>query len=196
MAETPEALLRELRENRTEAVSRVVHEHAGDLLRAARGMGLPETEAEELVQASFTAFLEAIPRFEGRSTIRTFLFGILYRKALEQGRRKARELATDPADALFDSRFTAWGHWSAPPRGPAEEADVQELAVLLGRCLDELSPQQRAAFQLKEIDREPGDSICNVLGIQDTNLRVLLFRARNKLRDCIEKKWKGGRDAS
>ena len=155
-------------------------------------MGLPESEAEELVQASFAAFLEAARRFEGRSSVRTFLFGILYRKVLEQARRGGRELATDPADQVFEGRFNWWGHWSQAPAGPEREADVKEIAELIAQCLENLTDSQRAAFQLKEIDREPSAAIRNILGVEGTHLRVLLFRARNKLRECIEGKWKAG----
>ena len=175
------------------ALSAAVREHAGPLYRAARGLGLPEVDAEELVSESFTAFLGALDRFEGRSTVRTFLFGILYRKALERGRRQARELATDPGDAVFDGRFDGRGHWTRPPRGPEQEAAVKEAAALLAECLEGLPERQRAAFQLKEVDRQSPEEIRNILGVADTHLRVLLFRARTRLRDCLEGKWgKGG----
>jgi RNA polymerase sigma-70 factor (ECF subfamily) len=181
-----------LRRRDPEAIARAVRAHAGDLLRAARGLGLGEADAEELVQASFAAFLEAAPRFEGRSTVRTYLFGILYRKALERGRLKGRELATDPSDAVFDGRFDRNGHWSPGPRGPDAEADVAEIARLIAACLESLSPKERAAFMMKEVDRESPEDVRNALGVQDTHLRVLLFRARNKLRTCIEGRWKVG----
>lgn len=170
-------------------LEKAVHEHAGVLLRAALGLGLSPADAEELVQASFVAFLKASERFEGRSSVRTFLIGILYKKALEHGRRKAREIAVEPDDALFDSRFGPWGHWARPPQGPDQEADAEEAARLIGGCLDGLPDLQKAAFQLKEVEGESNASICNILGIESTHLRVLLFRARNKLRECLEKKW-------
>ncbi len=170
----------------------LVRDHTQDLLRAALGLGLPITDAEELVQDSFVAFLKAAERFEGRSSVKTFLFGILYNKALERGRKAARELATDPSDQIFDGRFNWWGHWTSPPGGPEKEADVKEIAELIAQCLEGLTPQQRAAFQLKEVDRELNPAICNILGVQDTHLRVLLFRARTKLRECIEGKWTAG----
>lgn len=184
--------MRDLRDGRKEAIAEVVRAHAGALLRSAQAMGLPEADAEELVQASFAAFLEAARRFEGRSSVRTFLFGILYHKALERSRLAGRELLTDPADRVFEGRFKWWGHWSRPPAGPEREADVKEIAQLIARCLEALPGLQRAAFQLKEIEREPSASVRNILGVEDTHLRVLLFRARVKLRECIEDKWKAG----
>lgn len=189
--QTDEQLLADIKARKSEAIAEAVRAHGRDLLRAAFGLGFAEADAEELVQASFTAFLEAAPRFEGRSTVRTFLFGILYRKALEHGRRKSRELLTDPADEVFEGRFNWWGHWSRGPRGPEEDADIKETAELLAHCLEGLTDQQRAAFQLKEVDRQDSAAVCNILGVQGTHLRVLLFRARSKLRECIEGRWKG-----
>jgi RNA polymerase sigma-70 factor, ECF subfamily len=172
-----------------ETIADIVHAHSVPLLRAALGLGVRRNEAEELVQATFAAFLDAKSRFERKSSVRTYLFGILYNKALEHGRRQARELATDPGDQIFESWFNASGHWIAPPSGPERDAEVAEIAELIDACLSALPAQQRAAFQLKEVDRQSADEACNVLGVQSTHLRVLLFRARNSLRACIEKKW-------
>jgi RNA polymerase sigma-70 factor (ECF subfamily) len=185
-----DALLEALRLRKPEAIAQAVRRYSGDLTRAARGLGFPQADAEELVQAAFVAFLDSVPRFEGRSSIRTYLFGILYNKALERGRERSRELAVDPADQIFETRFNRWGHWSLPPKGPEEEISIGEVSRIIAQCLEGLPLQQRAAFQLKEIERMPSAAICNILGVQDTHLRVLLFRARNKLRACIEAKWK------
>jgi RNA polymerase sigma-70 factor (ECF subfamily) len=171
-------------------VEKAVKEHAAVLLRGALALGLQKTEAEDLVQDTFATFLKAAERFEGRSSLRTFLFGILYRKAMERGRKAARELPTDPADAAFESRFVSWGHWSQPPRGPDQEADLQELSKLISDCIGRLPEQQKAAFLLKEVEMESSEEVRNALDVEDTHLRVLLFRARTKLRDCIEGKWR------
>lgn len=184
--------LQRLRERDPEAIAAAVREFSGALLRAALGLGFPELEAEELTQAAFAAFLEGAARFEGRSSLRTYLFGILYHKAQEHRRLRGRELAVDPADGLFEERFSATGHWSRPPRGPEQEADAREIAALIASCLEGLPPQQRAAFQLREVSQEAPAEVCNVLGVTDTHLRVLLFRARSRLRECIEGKWKAG----
>ena len=172
-----------------EAVEEVVRRHALDLLNGAMGLGLRPNAAEELVAESLAAFLDAAPRFEGRSTVKTFLFGILYHKALERGRQAAREPARDPIDAGFEGRFNAIGHWSRPPRGPEDENLAREVSEQIDDCLKGLRPLQKAAFLLKEVERESSDSICNVLGVESTHLRVLMFRARNKLRECLERKW-------
>ena len=182
-------LLDNLKERKSEALTQVVEEHTEVLLRGALGRGLPPVEAEELVQETFVTFLEVVARFEGRSSVRTFLFGILYRKAMERGRKRSRELPTDPIDEVFEKRFGSFGGWSTPPRGPDEEALTKETSVLISECLKDLTPDQRSAFHLKEVDRESSESVCNILDVTATYLRVLLFRARNKLRECLEEKW-------
>lgn len=185
-----EALLDNLKERKSKAVAQIVEEHTAVLLRGALGRGLPLADAEELVQETFVAFLKAVDRFEGRSSVRTFLFGILYRKAMERGRKVSRELATDPIDQVFEGRFgKANGMWINPPKGPDENALIKETGALIEECLGGLTEDQRSTFHLKEVDHLSTAEVCNVLDISVTNLRVLLFRARNKLRECLERKW-------
>jgi RNA polymerase sigma-70 factor (ECF subfamily) len=181
-----------LRRRDPAAVEAVVRRHSGDLFNGALALGLRENAAEELVADTFAAFLDAAPRFEGRSTVKTFLFGILYRKAMERGRKAAREKAVDPIDESFESRFNLVGHWRRPPQGPEEETLAREAAGLIEGCLKGLRPLEKAAFLLKEVEGESNEAIGNVLEVKDTHLRVLLFRARNKLRDCLEKRWGKG----
>jgi len=181
--------LARLRRRDPEAVEQAVRSNAGGLLNAAWGLGLARAEAEDLVADVFADFLDAAPRFEGRSSLKTFLFGILYNQALARARQKGRELATDPVDAVFDRRFNAVGHWSRPPEGPEPETLAREAADFVEQCLGRLGPLQKAAFVLKEVEGEPKPAICNALNLSDTHLRVLLFRARNKLRECLEEKW-------
>jgi RNA polymerase sigma-70 factor (ECF subfamily) len=186
------ALLESLHRRDPAAVEGVVRRHSADLLNGALALGLRENAAEELVAETFATFLDAAPRFQGRSSVKTFLFGILYRKAMERGRKSAREQAFDPIDEAFDKRFNVIGHWSQPPRGPEDETLAREVAELIETCLQGLRPLEKAAFLLKEVEHEPSDAVSNALEVKDTHLRVLLFRARNKLRDCLEKRWGKG----
>jgi len=182
--------LADLKKRDPKAITAVVNRHTGDLLRGAFGLGWRQAEAEELVQETFVTFLDVVERFKGHSTIRTFLFGILYNKSKERGRKRSRELATDPVDAVFENRFNFIGHWKAGnPQGPEDAAMTGETAEVIAECMEGLGETQRAAFHLKEVEHEDAASVCNILDVSGTHLRVLLFRARNKLRDCIEKKW-------
>lgn len=188
MALISENELKVLKSRDAAAVTAVVQQNTQALLNAAYGLGVRDPDAEELVQETFAAFLGGLDRFEGRSSVRTWLFGILYRKALERWRKDKREEATDPVDVVFDKRFMG-GMWSAPPKGPDEEAVSSETAALIEECAEGLTAGQRAAFYLKEVEALPTQEVCNALEVSATNLRVLLFRARNKLRECLERKW-------
>lgn len=179
-----------IRERDPEALAGLVRENTGALYNAARGMGFGETDAEELVQDSFVAFLDALGRFEGRSSVRTFLFGILYNKASAARRRRVKEAPEEEVDARFDARFNAYGIWSPALKTPDEQALDRELREHLADCAEGLTEDQRLAFHLKEVEGADNADLCNVLGVSATNLRVILFRARNKLRDCLELRWK------
>src|SRR5581483_1471228 len=103
----------------SEELSRLVSEHTAVLLRGAMAMGFPQADAEELVQDTFVAYLKARERFQGRSSLRTFLFGILYNKGAELSRKKRREEGVDDIEKVFDAGFDSGGHWLAGrPRGP------------------------------------------------------------------------------
>lgn len=171
-------------------VAAVVEEHAGYLLGGALGFTRSLADAEDLVQETLITFLRVRGRYNGRSSVRTFLYGILYRKALERNRKLRRQPPADPIDAVFERRFTgSFGQWCSPPKGPEDEALNDELAGLISGCLGELPALQRAAFHLKEVAGESVATACNALGVTDIHLRVLLFRARNRLRECLEAKW-------
>src|SRR5215469_4071084 len=107
--------LERLRRRDPDALAEAVHKHARPLLRAARALGFAEPEAEDMVQDVFWTFLERLDNFEGRSQLRTWLFGILHRKALERRRAAAMDDRTDPIDEVFESRFDSKGNWTRPP---------------------------------------------------------------------------------
>jgi RNA polymerase sigma-70 factor (ECF subfamily) len=181
--------LQALRERRPGALEALVRAHSGALLGAALGLGLADTDAEELVQETFAAFLKGLERFEGRSRLRTYLFGILYNKASELRRRRGREQPLEGDDPAHESRFDARGHWARPPQGPEEAALSKEVSEIIARCAEGLTTAQRAAFFMKEVQGADPREICNVLDVSGTHLRVILFRARVKLRECLEKNW-------
>ncbi|HVE12511.1 MAG TPA: RNA polymerase sigma factor [Elusimicrobiota bacterium] len=181
-----------LKKRDNEAVRRLVADHSGALLAGAMSMGFCQADAEELVQDTFVAFLEGVERFEGRSSVKTFLFGILYNKGLTLRRRQRKEEASEKIEEIFDARFGALGVWTTFPRGPEHEALNAELKAWLEDCAGTLTSEQRAALHLKEVEGEETSAICRILEVTANNLGVLLFRARNKMRECLEGKSKGG----
>ena len=100
------------------AISQLVRAYTEQLLRASLGLGFDSHRAEELVQSVWTTFFDVVSRFEGKSHIRTFLFGILYHKASELRRENSRFEATDPIEEILESRFDQSGKWMKPPVGP------------------------------------------------------------------------------
>lgn len=176
-------------DSKNQAIEKAIADYTQPLLCGAMGLGFPETDAEELVQQTFVAFLSAIDRFEGRSKLKTYLFGILYNKACEMRRAHKHEEIPDDIDETFEKRFDSWGSWVKPPRGPEEIAVSNEIMDMIGKCSENLPLPQRMAFYLKEVEGETMETICNIVGCTPTHLGVLLFRARNRIRECLEKKW-------
>lgn len=172
-----------------EALRRVVEAYLEQILRAARGAGLNRQQAEEVTQNTFATFLETAPRFEGRSHVRTWLFGILYRKIQEARRGFAKDRRIDDIDEILESRFDPAGGWSRPPRGPEDALFAKEARHEIGGCLETAPDRQRLAFVLREVEGLATQEICKILGVSTTNLGVMLFRVRNRLRDCLEAKW-------
>jgi RNA polymerase sigma-70 factor (ECF subfamily) len=127
-------------------------------------------------------------QFEGRSHIRTFLFGIFYNKVSEHLRELQGERLTDPIDEMMESRFDPRGSWSRPPVDCEAEVFAREARKIMQTCLDTLPHTQRIAFYLREVEGMSTSEICKELKVTVTNLGVLLYRARNRLRECVEKK--------
>lgn len=187
----PAELIARLRRRDPEALAGMVREHARPLYRAARGMGFREDDAEDLAQEVLTTFLETLDRFEGRSQIRTWLFGILHYKVCERRRQLYLEELNDPIDAAFESRFDPQGRWRAP-YDLERAVESSQIGQAIGKCLEELPPAQREVFVLREMEELETPEICKILGVTVTNMGVLLHRARNRLRECLESRgWKG-----
>ena len=167
------------------AIRLVVQAYLPQVLRAARGAGFDPSQAEDVTQATFTTFIETASRFEGRSHVRTWLFGILYRKIAELRRSTARDRQMDPLDEAIEHRFDADGSWSHPRPAADVHVYAREIKAHMGTCLDRLSAPQREAFLLREVQGFTTPEICKILDVTITNLGVMLYRARNRLRECL-----------
>lgn len=171
-----------------EAIRAVVERYADQIFRAARGAGLSRQEAEDVSQATFVSFVEGAARFEGRSHVRTWLFGILFRKLAEIRRHLSRDGRMDDIEAVVEKRFDVDGSWSQPPSSADGRAIGHEIRQEIGDCLRGFSLQQRMAFLLREVEDLSTREIRDILGVTESNVGVLLFRARNRLRECLEAK--------
>jgi RNA polymerase sigma-70 factor, ECF subfamily len=177
-----------------------VDRHGDALFRFALLRVRNAERAEDLVQETFLAALHAREAFSGHSSERTWLIGILKRKAVDQMRRMSRESsepdedAVAPADAGF---FTVRGKWRMLPErwagDPHRTLEEKEFWKAFGRCLTELPPRLADAFCLHEVEELDGREVCKVLDISPTNLWTQLHRARLALRRCLEIHWFGRR---
>jgi len=155
--------------------------------------------AEDLVQDTLLAALGAKGDFAGRSNVRTWLVGILKHKLVDHLRKRGREvgLAGDAGDELDEAawagRFDGSGHWLERPRDwgdPAALAENAALGAAMQACIERLPERARMLFVLREIDGLATDELLELLGISSANnLWVMLSRAREKLRACLEQGW-------
>jgi RNA polymerase sigma-70 factor (TIGR02943 family) len=172
-----------------------VQDHGDCLYRFALIRVSRQDEAEDLVQDTLLAALKSRSSFAGRSTVRTWLLGIMKNKLIDRLRKKHRTvLAADAAagDEWLDQLYDRSGHWSFRPR----ECDV-EPALLLQRqefwsafetCRRRLPDRLGEVLSLRLLDDVPAEQICQALGISATNLWTLLHRARVRLWRCLEQK--------
>ena len=135
-----------------EALQTFVHSYLRQVFRAARGAGLDPQHAEEITQDTFATFIEKASQFEGRSHIRTWLFGILYNKIAEARRELKREWQTDDIEDIVEQRFDTKGNWLRPPQPVDAKLYGNEVRELLEGCLAVVPIQQRMAFMLREVE--------------------------------------------
>jgi RNA polymerase sigma-70 factor, ECF subfamily len=160
-----------------------------------------EAVAEEVVQETWLAVINGIDRFEGRSSLVTWIVSIMSNQARRHGARERRtvpfaELADDGEEGpvVDPSRFqgddAAWpGHWATPSRPwqrPERRLLSLEVRQHLRDALQALPERQRLVVGLRDIDGCSADEVCTILGVSAENQRVLLHRARSRLRDVLD----------
>ena len=175
------------------------NEHRGYLLRVATLQLRDGDLAEDIVQDTLLAALQGAAGFSGRSSLKTWLTGILKHKVVDAIRRKSREPAfatledecqLDDLDALFDES----GHWDNPPADwgdPESDLSRRQFFDIMQFCLDRLPPNTARVFMMREVLELSSSEICKELTITSTNLWVILYRARVALRQCLEQNWFG-----
>ena len=189
-----QALLALLHARDAQALHSVVEQHARRLYRSARAMGFSAAEADDLAQEVFVTFLETLDRFEGRSSISTWLFGILHHKVQERRRVAMRDQRADSIDEVFEACFDEHGSWSKPPMAADRLAASNQVSVALAECLEGLPDQQRAVFHFKEVEGLQTSEVSVLVGCTTNHVGVLFHRARTRLRGCLEGKgWRGAR---
>ncbi len=152
--------------------------------------------AEDLVQETFLAALKDRGAYSGNSSESTWMVGILKHKIADHFRRQAREAPLEDGDLREQpdpSSFDRSGHWVSGPAdwggNPADLYREKRFLDQFKKCLAGLSPNQANAFTLREIEEADTAEICKVLNVTETNLWVILHRARALLRRCLETRW-------
>jgi RNA polymerase sigma-70 factor, ECF subfamily len=201
-----EQLLLALRRRDEQAFAALVDRYHARLVRLARLFVANEAVAEEVVQETWIGVLQGIDRFEGRSSFRTWLFRILTNQAKRRGQREARSLpfaaisaaqdADDVEYAVAPERFLPagkeWaGHWVSYPLNwretPEERFLSHETRAFVQEAIAVLPLNQRLVITMRDVEDFPAAEVCNALAISETYQRVLLHRARSKVREQLER---------
>ncbi len=202
-------LVAALRAGDEEAFRGLVEELSPSLLRVALLHVPSRAVAEEVVQDTWIAVIEGIDRFEGRSALRTWIFQILLNKARTRGKREKRTLPFSlfrrrdeegrDEPAVDPSRFQgaggeAPGAWARPPvewSSPDEKLASDATRQVMLEAIAALPPRQREVLTLRDIQGFSAEEARNALDVEETNQRVLLHRARSKVRQALEEHFDG-----
>jgi RNA polymerase sigma-70 factor (ECF subfamily) len=188
------ALLERLRGGDEAAFRALVDRHDGALRRVARTFVQSAGAADEVTQETWLAVVTGLDGFEGRSSLRTWIFSILVNQARTRGVRDARNvpfsaLEADDRPTVDPTAFSADGRWtSAPPRldcDPETSLLSAELREHLLDAVGDLPPVQRAVITLRDLVGLPAEDVCELLDVTDGNQRVLLHRARARVRQAL-----------
>jgi RNA polymerase sigma-70 factor, ECF subfamily len=189
-------LVSRLRSGDEAAFTTLVNAHHGALIRLALTFVSDRGAAEEVVQDTWIGVLRGLPTFEGRASLKTWIFRILVNRARTRGARDGRFATVAPApEADLDElagRFDAAGSWTQPPTPWADSTPEGlflrgEVLEVIKDQIDRLPPGQRVVLTLRDMEGATAEEVCNVLSISETNQRVLLHRARTKVRAALER---------
>lgn len=193
------ALLARLRAGEEAAFRQLVRARHQRLLRLAGAFCRTRASAEEVVQDTWLAVITGLHGYSGEAPLAAWINGILVNKAKTRAVRDGRmvnfsDLVREESegDAFEPERFLPDGHWAEQHRPwdaltPEREASDRQLLAGVGEALEKLPPAQRAVVLLRDVEGLDSAAICATLGISDANLRVLLHRARTKLRDAADR---------
>jgi RNA polymerase sigma-70 factor, ECF subfamily len=192
-------LVEGLRAGDEAAFVEVMRKYGAGMLRVAQMYVSSRSVAEDVVGDAWVGVLRGIDRFEGRSSLKTWLFRIVANTAKTRGQRESRsvpfsalgdqagEPSVDPERFLGDGeRFP--GHWSAPPQAWSPERRLlsDETLAVVAQAIEELPPAQQAVITMRDVEGLSSEEVRNALDLSETNQRVLLHRARSRVRAALE----------
>jgi RNA polymerase sigma-70 factor (ECF subfamily) len=203
-----DVLAEQLRSGDDDTFALLLDGWSGGMLRVARSFVSTEESAAEVVQETWLAVIEGIERFEGRSSLKTWVYRILTNTAKRRGTREHKVVPMSSVDdsgpTVDPSRFRPAGDpfpghwWDFPPAWPSPEQGLLsgEVRERLKEALTELPERQRLVVVLRDVEGRPYDEVCELLGITAANQRVLLHRARAFLRGKLEEYYLRGVETS
>jgi len=206
------SLVAALRDGDTDAFAALVERHHNNLVRVARAWVRRPEIAEEVAQEAWIGVIRGLAAFEGRCALTTWIYQIAINLAKRRAEREGRQLSFSdlaapelgaedavPPECFLPAGHPRWpNHWKdAPAAWPS--ADDPERALLsaeamevLREALESLPPAQRQVITLRDIEGMSSAEACNVLGVSETNQRVLLHRGRARLRNALKAHFQGG----
>jgi len=210
------ALVDALRRGDEEAFARLVGEHHASLRRVARLYVANAAIADEVVQDTWLGVIQGIWAFEGRSSLKTWIHRILVNRARTRAVRESRgarlvgilasetsaesESSASPENPLPLADTSDFGHWAQPSAHPDSSPErsllTKELRERLETVIDALPSNLRTVLWLRDVEGWSSEEVCNALAIQETNQRVLLHRARSRVRAGLEPYLEGARGAA
>lgn len=193
-------LLTRLRNGDAAAFSELIDRHHGSMMRLAQLFVRDRAAAEDVVQETWIGVIAGLPRFETRSSLKSWLFTILVNQARTRGRRDGRTvpfsaLGSDDDDdgrwVVDGARFKSNGTWASPPEDwehatPESLLSTRGAVEVVEAAIAALPPAQRAVLTLRDLEGATAEETCNILEVTEINQRVLLHRARSRLRAALE----------
>ena len=180
-------LIDRLRAGDEAAFVALVRQHHQVMVRIARSYVPSESIAEEVVQETWLAALRGLSSFEGRSSVKTWLFAILLNRARTTGPKERKYVPIEqPERAVGAGRFDRNGSWSLPPVHWADEAEDRVKAERMNKsirvAIDQLPSPQRDVLTLRDVEGLTAADTCQILSLELGHQRVLLHRARSRVR--------------
>ncbi|MDH4440692.1 MAG: sigma-70 family RNA polymerase sigma factor [Rhizobium sp.] len=190
--------LDQLRSGDPEALRLLVERHHAALVGLAQTIVKNRTTAEDVAQETWLSVIANISKFEGKAALSTWIIAILLNKAKTFAKREGRyaplaqeEDQSDDNDPVFPSRFDATGHWNEPPRSfdglnPERIFAGRQLWNHVREMIDRLPPAQKAVLIMRDVEGHDAAQTCALLELTPENQRVMLHRARTRIRNEIE----------
>ena len=202
-------LIEQLRNRDEAAFTALLDRYHASLIRVALAHVSDHSVAEEVVQETWVAVLEGIDRFEGRSSLKTWIFKILRNKAKTRGVRERRHMSVSPLDlndgndepAVEPSQFRSTGHWAdywdANPQSwneatPEKGLLTKECAAYLQQAIAQLPANLQQVLVMRDVEGLSSKDVCDMLSLSEANQRVLLHRARSRVRRALDQYMTGG----